>query len=495
MRVLLRAIEKKTTLMQKPTLVLHMLGLLLLGTSLGYAQPFTRIDIGALVSDQGDSRSVNFVDYDNDGDLDLFVSNGPQAGSTNFLYRNDGEGVFTKIAEDPIVSDHTPSVGTTWGDYDNDGDLDLYVTNWYGQPNQLYANNGDGTFDRITTGPPVADPGFSEAASWGDYDADGDLDLYVANSDGSLRNALYTNKGDGSFTRVDSGAPVTDTRASRSVSWVDYDADGDLDLFVTNEFSQVNDLYRNLRVETGTPTFVRITTGAIATDEGSSISSSWGDYDNDGDLDLFVANAGQNNALYTNNGDGTFAALTEGPVVNDGGSSYGSTWGDYDNDGDLDLFVTNAFRGLTTNFLYANNGDGTFTRITDGPIAAETGWTYGSAWGDYDDDGDLDLFIAKVNDEDNVLYRNDAAAGNHWFTLRLIGTASNTSAIGAIVRVKATLGGASVWQMREVTAQSGYTGQNLRVHFGLGNATVIDSLRIEWPSGQQQRTANLPGTS
>ena len=245
--------------MQKPTLVLHVLGLLLLGTT--YAQPFTRIDTGALVSDQGDSRSVNFVDYDNDGDLDLFVSNGPQAGSTNFLYRNDGEGVFTKIAEDPVVSDHTPSVGTTWGDYDNDGDLDLYVTNWYGRPNQLYANNGDGTFDRITTGPPVADPGFSEAASWGDYDADGDLDLYVANSDGNLRNALYTNKGDDSFARVDSGVPVTDTRASRSVSWVDYDADGDLDLFVTNAFRGLttNFLYAN----NGDGTFTRITAPSL----------------------------------------------------------------------------------------------------------------------------------------------------------------------------------------------------------------------------------------
>jgi hypothetical protein len=476
-------------------LFLLLLGLLALGRV--HAQPFTKIDTGALVTDGGDSRSVNFVDYDNDGDLDLFVSNGPRDGFPNFLYRNDGNGAFTKITEGPLVTDASPSVGTVWGDYDNDGDLDLFVTNWYARPNQLYINKGDGTFSKgVTQGAPVTDGGYSEAASWGDYDNDGDLDLFVANSEGDLRNALYTNNGDGAFARVAHGAPVADTRASRSVNFVDYDNDGDLDLFVANESSQPNDLYRNQRAETGTATFEPVATGPVVTPAASSISSSWGDYDNDGDLDLFVANAGadENNALYTNNGDGTFTAETDGPVAGDGGSSFGSAWGDYDNDGDLDLFVANAFRGQTTNFLYDNQGDPgsgpgqapTFARVTEGPIAEETGWTYGSAWGDYDNDGDLDLFIAKVDGSDNVLYRNDAAHGRHWLLLNLVGTRSNRSAIGAVVRVQATLNGAPVWQTREVTAQSGYTGQNLRLHFGLGDAPVIDSLHVTWPSGQQQ---------
>lgn len=464
-----------------------LIGMCLFTATNTYSQPFTRIEASTLVKDRGDSRSVNFIDYDNDGDLDLFVSNGPKAGESNFLYRNDGTGSFIKVTEGALVSARQPSVGTAWGDYDNDGLIDLYVTNWYGRPNQLYKNGG-GSFIEIKSGNVVMDNGYSEAATWGDFDNDGDLDLYVANSEGDLLNAFYVNQGNGSFTRISSGDVVTDKGASRSVNFVDYDQDGDLDLFVANEYAQVNKLYRNQLTETGTASYETVTEGPVVSHKATSVSSSWGDYDNDGDLDLFVANAGEdeNNALYTNNGDGTFSSWDAGPVVEDGGSSFGSGWADYDNDGDLDLFVSNAYRGETLNFLYQNDGEGGLARVKEGPIASETGWTYGSAWADYDNDGDLDLFIAKTSDQSNVFYRNDANQGNHWLLLNLVGTTSNRSGIGAVVQIKATIQGRQILQTREVTAQSGYAGQNLRLHFGLGDAESVESLHILWPSGDEQ---------
>jgi len=251
--------------------------------------------------------------------------------------------------------------------------LDLFVAN-FGGDNFLYQNNGDGTFTPITAGAMVNDGGFSAGGSWGDYDNNGDLDLFVANANGE-DNFLYQNNGEGTITRIIIGEIVNDSGRSFGSSWGDYDNDGDLDLFVVNAADQGvgedNFLYQNNGDPEGTGqvTFTRIITGAIVNDRGTSRGSSWADYDNDGDLDLFVANFGfvgaEDNFLYQNNGDGTFTPIISGAIVNDSGRSFGSSWGDYDNDGDLDLFVANAGED---NFLYQNNGDGTFTPITAGAI-------------------------------------------------------------------------------------------------------------------------------
>jgi hypothetical protein len=276
---------------------------------------------------------------------------------------------------------------------------------------------------------------------------------------------------------------VTDQAASRVGIWGDYDNDGDPDVFVANESNQSNGLYNNQ----GDGTFARVLSGPHFTDGGDSFGASWGDYDNDGDLDLFVANFGnENNFLYTNNGDGTFTAVTGGPIVTDGSWSIGSAWGDVDNDGDLDLYVANGF-GLPTltNFLYLNNGDGTFTKITSDVSVTDIGWSYGCAMGDIDEDGDLDIGVAKCisNNEHNVIYLNDGNA-NHWLDIECVGILSNRSSVGARVHVKATIDGSPVWQMREITSQSGYAGQSgLNAWFGLGNATVADSVTVTWPSG------------
>lgn len=450
-------------------------------------QQFSEVTVGQVVTDAHDSRSVNWVDADNDGALDLFITNGLGGGRNNRLYLNNGDGTFVPASGDPLVADGASSVGSSWADFDNDGDLDAFVVNWYGENNLLYVNDGGGSFTRITQGPAVTDDGFSETCGWADYDGDGLLDLFVANSGPGAPevNFLYRNTGDGGFVRIMEGDIASDLLHSRSVSWGDYDGDGDSDLFVANEANENNSLYRN----EADGTFTKITEGPVVTTHGKSFGSSWADFDNDGDMDLFVSNWGdQNNFLFRNDG-GSFTRIMDGGIVNDHGYSIGSAWGDFDNDGDLDLYVTNGFSlnqsERLVDFLYANNGDGTFTRVLTGPIARREGWGYGAAWGDYDGDGDLDLCVARCfgHSETNALYRNTGTR-NNWLVVRLEGTLANRSALGAKVRVKARIGGEDVWQLREISAQTGACGQNqMAAHFGLGDATAVDSLVLVWPRG------------
>src|SRR5206468_516040 len=234
---------------------------------------------------------------------------------------------------------------------------------------------------------------------------------------------------------------------SRGSAWGDYDNDGFLDLFVSNEQGQNNFLFHN----NGDGTFGKIVSGSIVNDGGASYGCAWGDYDNDGFLDLFVAN------LYHNDGNGAFTAITNGAIVNDVDYSWSPAWVDYDNDGFLDLFVANgpASGAGQNDFLYRNNGDGTFTRITTGSIVNDNASGDGCAWGDYNNDGFVDLFVSNLNGQNNLLYRNDGNS-NNWLTVRCIGQRSNRSGIGTKVRLKTEVNGQSRWQLREISGGSGY---------------------------------------
>jgi hypothetical protein len=453
------------------------------------AQNFTKITSGPLVSDVGGFLGTAWGDYDGDGYVDLFVAN---YQNPNMLFHNDGNGSFTKVTTGEIVTDQANSYSASWGDYDNDGDLDLFVANM-GGGNFLYRNDGD-SLTRIKQGIIATDGGLSYSGSWGDYDNDGDLDLFVAN-DGQ-KNFLYRNNGDGTFNKIvplfGGGDIVNDVARSVVGLWGDYDNDGDLDLYVVNgAFSrEKNSLYRNdLNGK-----FTKITSGRIINDIEGSTGGSWGDYDNDGYLDMYVCNSVGDapNSLYHNNGDGTFTKITAGPMVTESGHSTGSSWVDYDNDGDLDLFVVNVLG--QKNCLYQNKGDGTFTKITTGDIVNDTGWSYGCSWADYDNDGDQDVIVTNggfYTTLKNFVYKNNGNQ-NKWITIQCQGTVTNTSAIGAMVRVKAKIAGKAVWQMQQILGQTGWFGQNsLDVEFGLGNASVIDSLVIEWTSGSVQVLTNV----
>lgn len=447
------------------------------------SQQFTRVTTSPVTTTPSGSRSCNFLDFNHDDFQDFLITNGTTGGEDNMLYLNNGDGTFT-LVNDTVCRDHSPSDGATAADYDNDGFIDLYVVNWYGVDNLLYHNAGGASFTQVDTGTIPHDGGYSETAAWGDMDQDGLLDLYVTNSAGTLRNFLYRNLGGGAFEKVTTVTPATEQYASRCVNWIDYDLDGDQDLFVANEATQRNNLYRN----DGYPNFTKIMTGPHVTSNFSSHSGSWADYDNDGDLDLLVANYNQVNQLFQNDGMGNFTQVSN-PFGTDIGCSFSSSFADYDNDGDLDLFVTNGFcQSYVKNYLYENHGNGTFTRNLTEPMAIDSGSSYGCAWGDYDNDGFMDLLVANWRNETqpNSLYHNGGNA-HHWMELKLQGTPSNRSAIGAIVRCKAILNGNPVWQLREVTSQSGYCSQNsLVVHFGLADATLMDSLEVRWPSGTIQ---------
>ncbi len=464
------------------------------------AQQFEQITSGSIATSQKDSRSCNFIDLNGDGFDDIFISNGPSGGQNNQLFLSNGNGTFGTIFNDPITQDQGASDGASFADVDNDGDLDAFVVTWYGERNYFYRNNGDGSFTFESSTAHTGNGTYSETCAWGDYDQDGWLDLYVTNSTDFVvnaavtkRNQLWHNLGDGTFERITTGAPVSDADISRSVQWIDYDQDGDTDLFVSNEENERNRLYEN-----NNGTFTNVS-NPVTSVVRSSTGSSWADIDNDGDLDLFVANfSNQDNQIFRNNGDGSFTAINSGPQSNDDGCSFGSAFGDFDNDGDLDLFVTNGFCGNgLQNFLYKNNGSGSFSRDDSSIEDLSTQCSFGAAWGDYDNDGFLDLIVANCKGSNsqsqprNTLLHN-LGNDNNWIKFRLEGRVSNRSAIGARIRLKAQIDGDEVWQTRVISAQTGYNGQNsLTAHFGLKDANVVDSVEVYWPSGLISRRGPL----
>ncbi len=425
----------------------------------------------------GNSYAPVLGDYDNNGYIDVFVTNGGY--QQNMLHQNTGLGYF-QTAWGEVTYNWNWTNSATWGDYDNDGFLDLFTANGGGgQSNVLYHNLGAGAFDIVLQGNIVSDNDDSRGASWADYDNDGFLDLYVANSlETNGTNSLFHNNGDGTFSQISVGWIVFDIEDSQTPSWCDYDNDGDLDMYVIN--CGANSLYRN----EGDGIFTKIQTGILVEHGDCSTGASWADYDNDGDFDVFVTNGpDESNRLYHNDGEGVFTEITQGQVVTDMAKSWGSAWGDLDNDGDLDLFVANSEEPFPQdNFIYINNGDGSFIGVYDHILNENSLLAIGTAWGDYNNDGDLDLFVA-IDGGPNELYANQGN-GNSWVNIQCLGTVSNASAIGAKVWAKANYLGNDMWQVQEISGQTGAFGQNsLNVEFGFADAEIIDSLRIDWPSG------------
>jgi hypothetical protein len=424
---------------------------------------FTRITTGPVATDGGDSSGAAWGDYDNDGFIDLFVGNN---SSPNALYHNNGDGTFSKMTNVAPALDR--GYGCAWGDFNNDGNLDLLVCNQ--SENYLYRNEGGGAFTRI---PFAGSAGtLSWSGSWADCNLDGWLDLFIANG-ANNNDILLLNNRDGTFTRITSGPVVTSGGSSIAGSWGDFDDDGFPDLFVANN-GGLSFCFRNNR----DGTFVRVNAEPLQSDSGNAIVGDWGDYDNDGHLDLAVSRYGPN-LLYRNNGNGAFTKTTSGAIVTDSEQSELCQWVDYDNDGFLDLFVANT--SGQNESLYHNNGDGTFTKATTGSIVNDGGNSAGGAWGDYDNDGFLDLFVPNwQGSRPNFLYRNNGNS-NAWLKVRCVGTMSNRDAVGAKVRIHAFFRGAERWQLREISGGIGF-GQTPYANFGLGDATNARVVRIEWPS-------------
>lgn len=451
---------------------------------------FIRVQEGDVVNNGGMSRGVAWGDYDGDGYVDIFVAN--SSDQINFLYQNNGDGSFTRITEGEMVETASNSEGAAWIDYDNDGDVDLFVANREEEPNFLFNNDGNGTFTRILEGEIVSEAFSSTGSCWIDLDNDGHLDVFVTNRDGQ-DNSLFRNDGAGNFIKISEGIIVSDAGDSRACGWADVDLDGDWDLFVGNAHER-NAMYLN----DGNGDFSKVSESDLLTRSDYTYGLSWADFDNDGDLDLFVANVtdggSRYNELFENEGGGEFSKIDLEPITNDIGPSKGNAWGDLENDGDIDLFVANGTPGVDVrNFIYLNDGTGIFSRVEVGIISSDSEISAGAALADYDGNGSLDIFVANWQNEDwdNALYQNQNTLGE-WIKITAVGLQSNRSAIGTRVRVLARIGGQDIWQERIIQSNTGYGSQNsLIVHFGLGDAKSVLEVEIHWPSGLVDHYTNL----
>lgn len=475
-----------------------------------------------------------FLDADGDGWLDILLINSKDwkprgRRSLSALYRNNHDGTFTDITPGSGLDVETYGVGVAVADYDNDGRQDLYLTNM--GPDRLLHNEGGGKFRDVTRQAGIDNPGFASSAAWLDYDKDGLADLFVANYvqwspagdlwcslDGAtksyctpesykgLASKLYRNLGGGRFADVSRQAGIADpTSKSLGVAVLDYNGDGWPDIFVAND-TEPNKLYRNNR--NGTFTEEGVGAGVAFSEDGiarGAMGVDAADYDRSGRPHLVVGNfSNQMLGLYHNEGNSLF--VDEAPRSSVGRDSlltlaFATFFFDYDLDGWLDIFVANGhIEEEIANVqpkvtyrqpphLFRNLGKGKFREVTRevGSDLARPMVGRGAAYGDYDRDGDLDVLVT-TNHGPAHLFRNDGGNANHWLTVELVGTKSNRSALGAVVRLTSRSG--SQWQM--VRSGSSYCSQSqLALTFGLGQDPEVTELAVEWPSGLKQTFHHL----
>ena len=482
-----------------------------------------------------------FFDADNDGNLDLYLVNSGywKASSADkarsALYRNNGDGTFTDITMTAGVGNRgNYGQGAACADYDNDGDVDLYVTNFGG--NVLYRNNNDGTFTDVTAHAGVGDPSWSSSACFLDHNQDGHLDLFVVNylvysvdvpyrpcgEDGvqtychpslfeGAPDTLYRNNGDGTFTDVSKESGVGSIGGlfhgkGLGVVSADFNNDGAPDLYVANDDTRNDFFYNN-----GDGTFreISLLAGCAYSFNGvaqAGMGVATDDYNNDGWLDIFVTNLSyETNALYRNNGDGTFTDVIYEAHL--GKESYlfvgfGTGFFDADNDGWRDLFIANGHiidniddtHDILTyrqrDQIFRNQGDSTFQEVSAnaGGYFQSAAVSRGALFGDYDNDGDVDMLVTQSNGPVTLL-RNETRTEHNWIRIKAIGVISSRDGVGTRVTLRA----GEHTQIQEVNRGASYlSSHDGRLHFGLGAHTLVDRLEVRWQSGSVQVFENLP---
>lgn len=438
-----------------------------------------------------------WVDVNRDGWLDVVTAGGwdQPAGKRLLLYQNDGQGNFQRVTTNTLASTAGRWLTLLWGDYDNDGWTDVYACASEKEAGSYFHNTGAGGFTRTVANASWTANGravYGETGAAADYDNDGLLDLvvgYWGNAETGIwgTNSVLHSVGGGWF-EVDLESPLALSHTwPENIAWVDYNGDGHQDLFVATSWdtNQVDLLFQGQ----GGGRFVQVTDIPLVQVPAVTCGQAWGDCDNDGDLDVLLCNWGYPTLFWRNNGAGSFDpdAIPQNVLTAVPGTAH---WGDYDNDGHLDAFVS--FQGeRDRSRLFHNRGDGVLEEVFTGSPCSEARG-YLCAWGDYDNDGFPDLLIFDGYATANRLYQNslrEAGNTNHWLKVKLEGVVSNRDGIGATVRMKASIGGQTFWQMRPIASQT--SGLSLIAHFGLGDAAMAEAVRVEWPSGMVQELTDI----
>ncbi|HYE01984.1 MAG TPA: CRTAC1 family protein [Phycisphaerales bacterium] len=486
------------------------LAVVLTASAVAVAQPtvpFTEeaavrgINFQSLSQAPGFGQGVAFVDLDSDGDADLVALR--PAGVLG-LYQNNGQGIFTDRSVNLALSS---MAGISSADFDADGDMDLFITRWF-EPNVFLRNDGNYVFVNIAPALGLNERAAAMSSCWGDYNSDGYPDLYVANRTLSndplppfglsmTPNRLYRNNGGGSFTEVAGPLGVSCGQdQTLQAAWFDYDKDGDVDLYISNDHGASacfnrNRLFRN----DGPAGFVNVSAASGTDGCIDAMCIALGDFDNNRFQDIYVTNTPAQNYLYMSQANGTFLNR----AVEAGVASYATGWGssfvDIDNDGRLDLYVANM---AAPNRMYWNPGSPAnwpCPNLAQPLGLALNGYSFGTAIADVDADGDMDLALSsdfyQLQGPGRVrLYINQTNQSASWARFRIVGTGANRNAIGALIEVRT----GSTWQIRSIVAGDSYKSQSEFVaHFGLGGYEAIDELVVRWPGGTVTRTVrNLP---
>ena len=505
-----------------------------------------------VASEGVNSSGPTFIDYDNDGDIDIYVVTEYHGeGQGNRLFENQGDRMFVDVAElRGVDNDNALGRGASWGDYDNDGDMDLAISNLPPTdksthiPTTLYRNllkeTGEPNFQNVTREAQLFRKGNEDdrkiggigntgaGIAWADYDNDGDLDLYWKCADFDIENALFRNNGDGTFTDVteETGTGVLEfvleANSQGAPSWTDVDHDGYVDLLVTNEGDKkilfLNDQEGSFKNIT---TSFRPPSGVVFLNPGNANGACIGDIDNDGDMDVFLSTSDQANRLYISllkdTGQLSYKDITLTSGISHKSGARGCAMVDFDNDGLIDIYVNNGGLADTlindvidipifvqfyiaiepdVNKLFRNNGDLTFSDLTWRSRASGYGVGSGVGTADLDEDGFLDIFFTnrtfytggeQITESDRNYLLFNRGNRNNWLTVNLVGQESNTNGYGARV----TLAADDLTQYREATSAHGYnSGNDPRMHFGLGNKSSIDFIEVLWPSGKKSKVMN-----
>lgn len=420
---------------------------------------------------------VSFFDFDLDGadDLSLASANGENI----YLYKNEGN-AFAYVSEDLNISNLMHSRAILWADYDNDGDQDLFVVN--NNYHNLLFNNHNMKFTDVTESSGISiTSNNSSGACFGDFNNDGWLDLYVITYHEAQPNRLYKNNGDGTFTDVTALAGVGDTsKVPLAVVFVDYNNDGWQDIYIANDKMDGNTLFKN----DGDGTFSDVSAQSGADFIGNCMGIAVGDYDNDLDLDLYISNSSEGNGLLKNNGDGTFTQIAEQLGIAVHRICWGVNFFDMDNDTDLDLFVA-VSKGIDgqdfgyQNVLFENNGDGTFTQTSSTGIDSDSSYSFGTSIGDFNSDGFYDIAVMNSAPYPFELWANSGNS-NNWIKIKLNGIESNKNGIGSILEFFVQ----DKHFIRSTHCGISYLSQNnLPDIYGVGDAETIDSIKIYWSGG------------